>query len=445
MQQNRPQSLTLETEVFGPISFQGERVSSLELAPNAKTAVRLNMTAGTRPGRAQMTCRIKGLNVNGESREMEKKWFLETRSAYPPLTRIWKTQIPPNGVFELASADVHALVPETVNVRAGLGTEPVINLADHVSQLFAYPYGCLEQTVSGLFPHVFLTESDFSALGLKTHSKEETETKIRLGIQRLLEKQKSSGGFGLWDGKSPESAWLTAYAAHFFTAAHDAGFEIPRSGVKKAMDRLVQYVRRPNMIPYPGYVNRRAYRAAVRAYAAFVLARVQSLGLGDARSVFAYVDKYGSNCLGLVQAGVAQSLAGDRHTAVKAFDLAIKTQRDPETYLGDYGSNVRDFSAAYYYLSTYFPEYRYRALFLHELDAALADREWLSTQERNALVMAGALQPKGLKLKTGARLTFILIWSWQDIPIPCLLPKALGSLCHAGSWIPRASLFRCQR
>jgi len=241
-----------------------------------------------------------------------------------------------------------------------------------------------------LFPHVLLTEAQFADLGVKTSSSGERLKKINLGIQRLMEKQKSAGGFGFWNSKSPESAWLTAYATHFLINANDAGFEVPRSAVKKAIGRLMVYVRRPNAIPRPGYVTANAYRAAVRAYAAFVLARVQSLGLGDARSVYTYVDKYGEGPLGLVQAGVALGLAGDRHRAQKAFDRAIKTERNPKGYIGDYGSKVRDVAVAYYYLATYFPEYKYRTLFLHELTAALADRQWLSTQERNGLVMAGA-------------------------------------------------------
>ena len=222
-------------------------------------------------------------------------------------------------------------------------------------QLDAYPYGCLEQTVSGLFPHVILSGADFHALGLGTGTDKEKSDKIRLGIQRLMEKQNTSGGFGLWDSKGPEAAWLTAYAVHFLINAADAGYEVPETAVKRARERLLLYVRRPTSIPHGGYSKRAPYRAAVRAYAAFVLARVQTLSLGDARSVYQYVLKHGKGCLGLVQAGVALSIAGDRVQAINAFDQAIKTSRDPNLYYGDYGSNLRDYAASYFFLSTYFP------------------------------------------------------------------------------------------
>lgn len=141
------------------------------------------------------------------------------------------------------------------------------------------------------FPHVLLSGDDFAQLGIGTVGRDkdkDTAEKIRLGIQRLVEKQKTNGGFGLWDSKGPESAWLTAYAVHFLLNAADAGYEIPQTAVKRAMERLLVYVRRPGSIPLAGYLQKDPYRAAVRAYAAFVLVRVQALGLGDARVVYQY-------------------------------------------------------------------------------------------------------------------------------------------------------------
>jgi len=387
---DRAQSLTLETDIFGPVAVEGERSHTLEIKAFSKAVVSLPVAAGMRPGRARISCRIKGISVDGSSRDMVKTWFLETRSPFPAMTRNWKKQLAPGEKMVTDPNALAALASETIAVRAVLDTEPSVNLADHVSSLMAYPYGCLEQTTSGLFPHVLLSRERFAALGVKTTSPAEKTQKINLGIQRLMEKQKSSGGFGLWSSKSPENAWLTAYATHFLINASDAGFEVPRSAVKKSVERLMVYVRRPKAIPRSGYVKADAYRASVRAYAAFALARIQSLGLGDARSVLPMWNKYGKGPLSLVQAGVALGLAGDHHRAVKAFDRAIKTERDPQVYVGDYGSKIRDAAAAYYYLTRYFPEYKYRTLFLHELDAALSQREWLSTQERNALVMAGA-------------------------------------------------------
>ena len=118
---------------------------------------------------------------------------------------------------------------------------------------------------------------------------------------------------------------------------------------------------------------------------------ISSLGLADARTVYAYVKANHPTPLSLVHAGTALGLAGDRAKAFEAFDLALKTRRDDKrVYGGDYGSTVRDLAAAYYYVTTFFADYKFRGVFLHDLADALKERQWLSTQERNSLVMAGA-------------------------------------------------------
>ncbi|MCG8551335.1 MAG: alpha-2-macroglobulin family protein [Desulfobacterales bacterium] len=385
------QNITLETDIFGPVSVTGRANHSFALDPHKRQSVKLPVTAGTTAGRAHITCRIKGIQGPDVSPEMTKTWFLETRSPYPHQTRTWQKLLTPGQQFSTPSAALNTLVPDTVTVIAGMDSEPPVNLARHVSELFAYPYGCLEQTVSGFFPHILLSFDQFAQLGVETGTREAAGKKIRLGIQRLLEKQKSSGAFGLWSSRSPESPWLTAYATHMMVEAVDAGYEVPVNAVKKALKRLTVYVRRPKAIHCPGWTDCKMFRASTRAYAAFVLARVNSLGLGDARNVYAYVEANHPTPLGLVHAGTALGLAGDRTKAFEAFDLALKTRRDDERVYGaDYGSNVRDLAAAYYFVTTYFADYRFRGVFLHDLSAGLKEREWLSTQERNSLVMAGA-------------------------------------------------------
>ncbi|WP_462269024.1 alpha-2-macroglobulin family protein [Desulfobacter sp.] len=385
------QNITLETDIFGPVYFTGQAKHTIALAPHKRKRVKLPITAGTTTGRAHITCRITGIQGPGVSPEMTKTWFLETRSPYPHQTRTRQKRLTPGQHFSTSSAALNDLVPETITVRAGLDSEPPVNLAQHVSELLAYPYGCLEQTVSGFFPHILLSSDQFAQLGVETGTRDATSEKIRRGFQRLLEKQKSSGAFGLWHARSPESPWLSAYAVHMMVEAVDAGYEVPVSAVKNGLTRLAVYVRRPKSIRAPGWTDGKMFRAATRAYAAFVLARVNSLGLADARNVYAYVKANHPTPLSLVHAGTALGLAGDRTRAFEAFDLALKTRRDDkQVYGGDYGSNVRDLAAAYYYVTTYFADYAFRGVFLHDLAAALKERQWLSTQERNSLVMAGA-------------------------------------------------------
>ncbi|HCY86442.1 MAG TPA: alpha-2-macroglobulin family protein, partial [Desulfobacteraceae bacterium] len=113
------QTLTLTPEIFGPVriaeSAEGDTVRELSLAPKAKTKVRLPLLAGTKSGRANITCRIAGLRVDGASREIVKNWFIETRPAYPPMTRIFKSQVAPGSSFVLDPEALTSLTADTVS------------------------------------------------------------------------------------------------------------------------------------------------------------------------------------------------------------------------------------------------------------------------------------------------------------------------------------------
>ena len=190
---------------------------------------------------------------------------------------------------------------------------------------------------------------------------------------------------------SPEDFWLTAYVTDFLINARDAGYSVPLDALSRALDRLLRYVRRPGTVTSQYHDGTGHYPAAVRAYAAMVLARVQSLTLGDARSLYQAIQNDMKGSLGGIQAGIALYLAGDRALAIEAFDKAMNVVRDDHHYYGDYGSRLRDTALAAYLLLTHCPDLpaQYGGNLLLEVNGLLENRRCLSTQERNALVMAG--------------------------------------------------------
>ncbi|MDT9091764.1 hypothetical protein, partial [Escherichia coli] len=61
-------------------------------------------------------------------------------------------------------------------------------------------------------------------------------------LQRLQRLQLPSGGFGLWDGRSDEEQWLTAYAADYLLARKEAGDAVPEAMLNQALNRLQSYL-----------------------------------------------------------------------------------------------------------------------------------------------------------------------------------------------------------
>ena len=79
-----------------------------------------------------------------------------------------------------------------------------INLKQAVSSLNRYPYGCIEQTSSGLRGLIAYAEINGTT--------NDTLAKINVGINGILRKQKNNGAFGYWSKYSPTYEEYQPYA-----------------------------------------------------------------------------------------------------------------------------------------------------------------------------------------------------------------------------------------
>ena len=137
-----------------------------------------------------------------------KEFYKETLSAGK---KEWKQSIQSFGVdgTNNLSLEVSALYP--------------INLENRLNYLIRYPYGCVEQTTSSVFPQLHLNKY----VHLSPKKQKEIEKNIKSGIQRLTEFQTYSGGLSYWPGGQWENAWGTNYAGHFLLEAENSGYHVP--------------------------------------------------------------------------------------------------------------------------------------------------------------------------------------------------------------------------
>lgn len=185
-----------------------------------------------------------------------------------------------------------------------------MNLARYIRELKAYPYGCLEQTASGLFPSLYTSAAQLKALGISGDSDEKRRAAIDVGISRLLQMQLENGGFALWDREGPEEYWLTAYAMDFLVRASEQGYSVPVNAINKGNERLLRYLQEPGLMTVRYSDDACASRFAAQAYAALVLARQQKAPLGALREIWSRHDRARSG-LPLLQLGIALKTMGD--------------------------------------------------------------------------------------------------------------------------------------
>ncbi len=102
-------------------------------------------------------------------------------------------------------------------------TLPPMDFTKRMQYLIRYPHGCVEQTTSGVFPQLFLSD----IFDLTYEQKAESQEHIKNGITRLGRFQNADGGLGYWQGESQADDWGTSYAGHFMIEAQKKGYALP--------------------------------------------------------------------------------------------------------------------------------------------------------------------------------------------------------------------------
>ncbi|HMK36639.1 MAG TPA: MG2 domain-containing protein, partial [Desulfomonilaceae bacterium] len=144
-----------------------------------------------------------------------------------------KAEIPASLPQALKTLGPDSLNPEDFRVRLSLSLTNWSRLAPGLKYLLAYPYGCIEQTSSGIIPLAGIRGLIQSGT-IPGISVEKVDKFLQSGIERLLSMQLASGGFSYWPGETDVSWWGTQYATYALVTARDAGFTVPPDRLEKA-------------------------------------------------------------------------------------------------------------------------------------------------------------------------------------------------------------------
>jgi uncharacterized protein YfaS (alpha-2-macroglobulin family) len=100
---------------------------------------------------------------------------------------------------------------------------PPLNLGERLNYLITYPHGCLEQTTSGAFSQLYLSD----VIDLKDAKKQQIERNIKAALNRLKLFVTARGHFSYWPGETGYSCdWTDNYAGHFMLEAERKGYHI---------------------------------------------------------------------------------------------------------------------------------------------------------------------------------------------------------------------------
>ncbi|CAG8869474.1 Alpha-2-macroglobulin [Pseudomonas fluorescens] len=383
----KSQQLSVQVISEGQLSLLAAGQQALSLAEGQRTTLKIPVQAKDGLGQGKVRVQVSGLQLPGETAAVfEREWTLGVRPAYPAVLSHYRVALK-DQPWSLPSADLEAYEAAGLEGRLALSSRPPLNLAEQIRALEAYPYGCLEQTASGLYPSLYADADSLKRLGIKGEPAEVRKRKIEMGIEHLLGMQRYNGSFGLWGPDDEEEYWLTAYVTDFMLRAREQGFGVPAEAVKRASERLLRYVQERNLIEVNYSQDDAHTRFAVQAYAALVLARSQQAPLGALRSLFERRSDARSG-LPLVQLAIALDRMGDKPRAQQALQAGLSAGRK-DGWMADYGSALRDQALILALLQENSLASDQVDSRLFALSDELAANRWLSTQERNALFLAG--------------------------------------------------------
>ncbi len=118
----------------------------------------------------------------------------------------------------------------------------VLELASSLEYLSAYPYGCLEQRMSQVYPDLVLG-SLLKKLELDTRFTPQVQSNARKLLEEIAQHQDSSGFVGYWPGSSGD-VQLTAAAVEFMTVGKKAGISVDEKVRTRAIDALKRVLRK---------------------------------------------------------------------------------------------------------------------------------------------------------------------------------------------------------
>ncbi|WP_284618466.1 alpha-2-macroglobulin family protein [Aquabacterium humicola] len=425
-----PQSVTLKLEGAEPVRVaDGER--SVQLKPQQRTTLRFPVEATDAYGLGRL--RLKLTSASGIS--IARESVLQVQPPAAQEREVRRAKLDPGGTLKLEPALLERYFKGSAGVSVSLSNKPPLNVSRLVQGLLDYPYGCLEQTTSAAYPHLFIDEAGAQALGLQARSRAERAAFVEGAIGRLAGMQKANGGYTLW-GDGPYESWLSAYVTGFLHDAKQQGFTVPEAMLKRSQDWLLQELNQaPNRFPSlpasakasgpaPTF-NARDYelvrdghkRFAELAHVGYMLAREQKAPLAMLRLLHDQYRDRARSPLPLVHLGIALKLMGDAARSQVALDDAMARSYGIQArdfgwgyeWLGDYGSPARDLALAYALLNRHEVTHARRENLLFDLADRLGSRQYYSTQERLALFLAARAaggrgdQPWSVSLKTGEK------------------------------------------
>lgn len=211
------QFISSNTEQEGQI--ERDKAQKLaQIAVNSEEQFVFELLTHDSIGKATFTVSASG---NDETAQMTV--HLPLRSAAPPRTDTGHGVVSAENPVEFVFPS--NFIGESSDFALSVSPFPAVEFAGGISYLLRYPYGCLEQTTSRVFPLLYFSDiagtvdDDLADDGRADYY-------ISEGINKLESMLTAQDHFSYWPGGGYINHWSSIYASHFLVEARKAGYEV---------------------------------------------------------------------------------------------------------------------------------------------------------------------------------------------------------------------------
>ena len=352
-------SLTTE----GPLEVIGARTYSVDFSQKTEAVIRYKVRVKAAVGQAKIT--MDG--VSGTIRE-QSKTFVKVVSGE---ARVYdkRTQLVEKG--QSISIQVPKIgIAGTNRATLEVCVFPNMDFDHRLKGLIDYPYGCLEQTTSTLFPQLSLKKMGY----YKVSEQKEVDKNINDGIYMLEEFQLPEGNFSYWPGELSSTEWGSNYATHFLVEAKKMGYSVPDHLYVKALNGLKNAAMR-----HTGDRTTRVNRTLILALAGSTSMSEMNMLMENELDIMNNADRW--------MLASAYYLAGAEDVSKRILSKAGTKTVEYNPFSDNFGSKYRD-DAIILYCATLMKKMETADLMAKQVALKLSGKDYLSTQSTGYMLLA---------------------------------------------------------
>lgn len=245
-----------------------------------------------------------------------------------------------------------------------------LNINHRLQWLVRYPYGCVEQVTSAVFPQLYLPQ----VYKLSLADLQQIDVNINAAIAAYLQYQLASGAFSYWPNENYVNIWANNYVGLFLLEAKAKGYHIPAGMMEKWLAYQIEAAKRNDG------------EALTRAYRLYLLAQAD-------KPVLSAMNYMRESELAHLSSPAACLLAAAYHMAgypsiaqqiLAEVELKVEEYQEPDD---TFGSALRD-QALMLDVLTLVGDYTRGVDLYNAIADALSSPKWLSTQTSAYALMA---------------------------------------------------------